>query len=377
MIKKFNSIFLLTSLSIFVIAILSVAAPLFVKDAYAASCGGVETTLLNCASSGGKEVNGVWSVLLAAINILTAGIVVVAIGAIVYAAILYTTASDNESQLTKSKDMMRNTILGLGTFAVMFSFIQFIVPGGAFGSGGPLLAATPSGGSGTWSSKGGGSGNTESSYASGDSASSGSIAVNPDLPAGSCYTVTRQPGRTTQGRMFHKHGRQTYAFENSPEGIRYAANHNYNSIDLDIRVTKDGVPVATHWQRPINLDNFYDPERRLDRGALVQKMTFAEVSRLKNRDGQSRIYSLESLAPILANQNVNLSLEIKTPLTIKRILPQIATMLNEAGVKAYVKGFMTEPGMNDAFIEARRLGFWTRGVNNGQPWKSPNPGGRC
>lgn len=97
-------------------------------------CAGVETAIIKCDAdnSGGIETNGVWALLLMAINILTAGIGIAAIGGIVYGSILYTTAGDNESQIKTAKEVIRNVIIGLIAYIGMFALLQFIIPGGVF-----------------------------------------------------------------------------------------------------------------------------------------------------------------------------------------------------------------------------------------------------
>jgi|GEM_PF-960897 len=98
------------------------------------TCGGVGTSIIKCDqdNSGDIESNAIWGLLLIAINILTAGIGLVAVGGIIYAAILYTTAQDKAAQVTKAKEVIFNVILGLVLFALMYAFLQFLIPGGVF-----------------------------------------------------------------------------------------------------------------------------------------------------------------------------------------------------------------------------------------------------
>lgn len=162
-----------------------------------ADCNGTSTVIINCETQNGQKVDGTWFILLLILNILATGVGIVAVGGIAYAAFLYTTAADNESQLTKSKETITNTVLGIVTFALMYSGLQFLIPGGAFGSGGPVIAreapkVTRVGSSGDKdSSKGGdsaeddGSDTTKSNTATGlknfrDASASGSI-LKPDV----------------------------------------------------------------------------------------------------------------------------------------------------------------------------------------------------
>ncbi len=98
----------------------------------------VDTAIIKCdnvdVAKGGTENNGVWSLLLTAINILTAGVGLAAVAGIVYASILYTTAGGNAEQTKKALEFIRNVVIGIIAYAVMFSFLNFIIPGGLFAS---------------------------------------------------------------------------------------------------------------------------------------------------------------------------------------------------------------------------------------------------
>lgn len=77
--------------------------------------------------------SGIWGLLLLAINILTAGVGIAAVGGFVYAGILYTSSAGNPEQTKKAIEFIRNIVIGLVAYAVMFSFLNFIIPGGLFG----------------------------------------------------------------------------------------------------------------------------------------------------------------------------------------------------------------------------------------------------
>lgn len=148
---------------------------LFVVQPVSADCAGVETSIINCKQTGvcagkespfeGTEPNtddakkaylkryghnygkckgdvrpvvdnvsntGVWAILLLAINILTAGIGVAAIGGIVYGAILYTSAGGSQEQVKKAMGVITNVVIGVVAYALMFSLLNFLIPGGLF-----------------------------------------------------------------------------------------------------------------------------------------------------------------------------------------------------------------------------------------------------
>lgn len=97
-------------------------------------CGGVKTAIIKCdaKNSGDTEDNGIWALLLLVLNILTAGVGIVAVAGIVYGAILYTTAEDKADQVKKATDIITNVVIGLVLFALMYAGLNFIVPGGVF-----------------------------------------------------------------------------------------------------------------------------------------------------------------------------------------------------------------------------------------------------
>lgn len=122
-------------LSLTALAIPVIAASAQVSTVYAAKCGGVDTAILSCGGSKNAtkvEDTGIWAILLLVINIMTGLVGLAAVGGIVYASILYTTAQDNSGQVTKAKETIFNVVLGIVLFSLMYSFLQFIIPGGVF-----------------------------------------------------------------------------------------------------------------------------------------------------------------------------------------------------------------------------------------------------
>lgn len=125
-------------------------------------CGGVVTSIISCDQAGngsGKcpdgiiytaaEIksgsrcsdgsipdvtsnSGIWGILLLVINILTAGIGIVAVGGIIYGSVLYASAGGSPEQVKKAKTIIINIVIGLLAFALMYSFLNFIIPGGLF-----------------------------------------------------------------------------------------------------------------------------------------------------------------------------------------------------------------------------------------------------
>lgn len=169
--------------------------------------------------------------------------------------------------------------------------------------------------------------------------------------------------------MFHKGkgGPDTYAFENSPAGIKYAAEHGFASIDIDMQITKDGVPVATHWSKPMAKDGFYDPLGQLKPNTKVSQMTLAEVMRLRNKDGQSRIYPLSTIVGELKKNGIAGDFEAKDDprFATDQMMGYIADLVRGAGIKANMKSINRGPRSMDILKAAQRSGFWTRFATGG------------
>jgi hypothetical protein len=95
-----------------------------------------DTAIIKCpnvdTTKSGVENTGLWSLLLMAINILTAGIGVAAVGGIVYGAVLYSSAGGSQEQVKKAIGIITNVVIGVVAYALMFSVLNFIIPGGLF-----------------------------------------------------------------------------------------------------------------------------------------------------------------------------------------------------------------------------------------------------
>ena len=96
-----------------------------------------DTAIIKCSNvktdGTGDETNtGLWSILLLVINILTAGVGVLALGGIVYGAVLYTAAGGSQEQIKKATTIFTNVVIGVIAFAGMWALLNFIVPGGVF-----------------------------------------------------------------------------------------------------------------------------------------------------------------------------------------------------------------------------------------------------
>jgi hypothetical protein len=72
----------------------------------------------------------IWDILNYVLVTMTAGVVIAAIGSVVVAGVLYTSAGSNSSQVQKAKTMITNTIIGVLAYAVMWAILEWLIPGG-------------------------------------------------------------------------------------------------------------------------------------------------------------------------------------------------------------------------------------------------------
>lgn len=123
-----------------IIVLVAIISGLFVAVAAAPvasalTCGGAQTSIVQCdQTSQGPDAknNGVWGVLLIALNILTAGVGIAAVGGIVYGAIMYTSAGDSTEQTKKAIEIIKNVVIGVIAYGLMFLLLNYLVPGGIF-----------------------------------------------------------------------------------------------------------------------------------------------------------------------------------------------------------------------------------------------------
>lgn len=358
------AIFALSSLGVVVAA----SSPAFAVD-----CGGVQTSVVSCGNTNDTTGSPVVSILVVVIQILTAAIGAVAIGALVYAGILYSSASGDSSRINKAKEIIRNTLIGLAAFALMGLALNYLIPGGLFT------------GTATFGAGGNGQGNITAK----------NIIINEpkkedeggvSVTNGACYWnhTAGYPG----GSEFHINNKKnatktnSYAFENSPEGIRYAKSHGYKRIDIDIQTTKDGVVVASHSTNPFmtkgngTWGGFYDPAGKIKHG-LIQDLTWAQVSQLRHKVGGYKIHKIEDIIATIKETGLSVIFEFKTPKTLIKKIPAITAMINQAHIKANFLGITSKSGQKAALEEARKHGFWARYLwakTNGKPIKTSTCG---
>jgi len=121
---------------------------------HAASCAGVSTSVISCEDKSecadGTVINtedvcpdgsipsilvaenGIWALINVVLNIMTAGVGILAVGGLVYGGILYSTAEGVPEKSKKAKTIIGNVAVGLIMYMLMYSLLQFFIPGGLF-----------------------------------------------------------------------------------------------------------------------------------------------------------------------------------------------------------------------------------------------------
>ena len=117
--------FLRLALPILIIAIVFCAIFLNQTSVSAASCGGVETSIIEC----GDEESGIGAILKTVINIMSIGIGILAVIGITIVGIQYLTAGANEEQTRKAKRRLIEIVIGIIAYILLYALLQWLIPG--------------------------------------------------------------------------------------------------------------------------------------------------------------------------------------------------------------------------------------------------------
>lgn len=84
------------------------------------------------ATSKDPKDTDVWKLLSLGVQLMTGGVIILAIVGIIYGSILYISAGPNQEQVKKAKGVFTNVVIGILAFAFMFAILQWLIPGGVF-----------------------------------------------------------------------------------------------------------------------------------------------------------------------------------------------------------------------------------------------------
>ncbi len=97
-----------------------------------AGCGVLDFNGVSCeqADNDATGKDNIKNFLVGILRILTAAVGIVAVGALVFAGILYSMASGDPQKTSQAKTMITNTVIGILAYAAMGIILNFLVPGG-------------------------------------------------------------------------------------------------------------------------------------------------------------------------------------------------------------------------------------------------------
>lgn len=102
-------------------------------------CGDVDTSIIGgniCDGVNNDSTNAqdsaVWKLLILVLNIMTAGVGILAVAGIVYGSVLYASAGDRAEQTKKAISIITNVVVGIIAYALMYLVLNFLIPGGIF-----------------------------------------------------------------------------------------------------------------------------------------------------------------------------------------------------------------------------------------------------
>ena len=121
MFKKYSRSIIAVILTAVIVAIL------FSHNTFAVTCGGVETSLIECEEGGD---GGIYHLLALVIDFFGIGVGILGVIGISWAGVEYLTAGGSEERTVRAKRRIYDIVLGLVCYVVIMSVTQWLLPGG-------------------------------------------------------------------------------------------------------------------------------------------------------------------------------------------------------------------------------------------------------
>lgn len=130
--KSIIKLFTPVILGVLVLSTYLFASPVFAEG----ECpeGKVKTSLWGCVDGGNGD--GIFFILNIVLTVLTYGVGIAGTLGIILCGIQYLTAKDNEQKVAKAKSNLFNIVIGLIAYALLWSFLQWLLPGGILNGSG-------------------------------------------------------------------------------------------------------------------------------------------------------------------------------------------------------------------------------------------------
>ena len=91
---------------------------------------GTDTLILNNNDTNNKDGNGILSLIILVLNILTIGVGILGVLGVAISGVLYITARDDAARMAAAKRRLINVVIGLIIYAVIWTFMELMIPGG-------------------------------------------------------------------------------------------------------------------------------------------------------------------------------------------------------------------------------------------------------
>lgn len=109
---------------------------LFTNNVSALKCPATEdrpeydSVILPCPDPAKNEKNGIDVILNIIKDILSVLVGIAAVGGVIYGSILYTTAGGSSENTKKGMTIIKDTIIGVIVYILMYVLLNYIIPGG-------------------------------------------------------------------------------------------------------------------------------------------------------------------------------------------------------------------------------------------------------
>jgi LysM repeat protein len=196
------------------------------------------------------------------------------------------------------------------------------------------------------------------------------------LAARADHPASRRPPQVPKKWSHFLHAKN-YRYENSVQGLKHAAKHE-KAIDLDVNITKDGVPVNTHWGDVLKRGGFHDPLHKIPKNAKISQLTAKEVLRLRSKDGY-RIHTMKYMMRKAGKLHVRVEYEAKGSKPFEYGKGGLKTFVDTKKIAAaahtqiFMKTISTTPGALARLKAAHRAGMTTVLLPRGHVPKSWRP----
>lgn len=100
------------------------------EDTASGSGDCVKTAIIGGGQYCDTDGSGIYKILNIVVNVLMAGVGVLGTVGIIIAGVQYMTSAGNEAQMAKAKKRIGEVVLGLIVFGVMWTVLQWLLPGG-------------------------------------------------------------------------------------------------------------------------------------------------------------------------------------------------------------------------------------------------------